>query len=1232
MQFVRNGPDVPERLLQAHEDCRVVFFCGSGISFPAGLPGFSGLVKQLSDHFGYLSPEQANAIEAKQYDRAVGLLERDVAGGRQIVRRKIADILKPDLNRPRATDTHRALLELARHNQQQARLITTNFDRLFEHVIVEDDLTIGSFEAPLLPIPKQRWDGLVYLHGLLPEDPDDRGLDNLVVSSGNFGLAYLLERWAARFVTELFQNFTVCFVGYSIDDPILRYMTDALAADQQRGEAPTEMFAFGCYSKGKEVSCSNEWRAKNVTPILYKSYWRHAYLHRTLRKWADDHRDGVLGKERIVFDYAGRHPSMSTNEDDFVSRMLWALSDPSGLPAKRFATFDPAPTLDWLDSLNDNRFGHDHLIRLSPWMALAGNGLNCGLDQVTRHLVDWLTRHLNNPKLFFWLAKQGGRPHPDFQRKLSNRLIHLAKLEDSKHTEELNKIRENAPDAIPDAPMRVLWDLLFSGLVKSHGQDLSSDDWLIRFNNEGLTTALRLELRALLSPRVSYSEPFNWPAQLDDGGEEDTHSRTLSDIISCEIVLSKYSIHDTLYELRDNRHWTTAQPVLLSDFTGLLRDVLDLKREMGGADDWSDESYFDRPSISEHSQNRDRHDWTVLIDLTRDAWLKTATRSCECARHAAENWSRIPYPLFRRLAFFAAANGNIIASDQALEWLLADEGWWLWSNETHWEAMRLLATLAPRLNSEGLAKLEQAILSGPPRNMFVTDLQAERWTYIQERGIWRRLAKIDDADVQLAPSARDQMSRLSEKYPDWQLADDEREEFPTWRPSGLRVPERLPREPDKLINSLRENPGSGFREDDWSKICRDEFELASSALIALANQGIWPEGRWRKALSQWTEDELTQDSWSRMAPVIAKMPESTLYQIRYGLSWWLEELAKTVEGQEETFYRLCDRLLKLAYEVADDSNDHVNKAINHPVGHVTEALLNKWYRSEPQANQGLVEPIRDRFTCLCSTSAQKYRHGRVMLGANMWWLFLVDPLWTVKFMLPHFDWGSKETEAGPMWEGFLWTSNFYEPLMEHLKPAFLETANHFDQLGGHKQRFASLLTFGALEPRDFCTNTEMKHALSSLPTEGLEQVSASLVKLINSVGDKRSNYWENRVAPFLRDIWPKSADRLTEQVSANLARACIAAGDAFPDALKEIEPWLKPLNHPHRIACELHSSKLIAQFPELTLDLLRRIYRDQAQLFPNELAKCLTRIKSAKSELSEDHRFEYLDKILSKSG
>ncbi len=47
VQFVTDGPDIPDALLQAHEEGRVVFFCGAGISYPAGLRDFKWLVEQV---------------------------------------------------------------------------------------------------------------------------------------------------------------------------------------------------------------------------------------------------------------------------------------------------------------------------------------------------------------------------------------------------------------------------------------------------------------------------------------------------------------------------------------------------------------------------------------------------------------------------------------------------------------------------------------------------------------------------------------------------------------------------------------------------------------------------------------------------------------------------------------------------------------------------------------------------------------------------------------------------------------------------------------------------------------------------------------------------------------------------------------------------------------------------------------------------------------------------------
>ena len=639
MQFVKGGPDIPERLLQAHEDGRVVLFCGAGVSYPAGLPTFAGLVEQLYTRMRIEpNPVEAEAIKSGQYDTAVGLLEAKVRDGRQAVRQELVDILTPKLAAPNATTTHEALLTLGRDRKDRTRLITTNFDRLFEKVISTTQLRVERFRAPLLPVPKNRWGGLVYLHGLLTEDPSESDLERLVISSGDFGLAYLTERWAARFVSELLRNYTVCFVGYSINDPVLRYMMDALAADRLLGESPPEMFAFGSYSRGKKADRAREWEAKNVTPILYCEHRCHAYLHRTLQAWSRTYRDGARGKEQIVIEYAMARPLASTEQDDFVGRLLWALSDRSGIPARRFAELDPVPSLDWLEPLSKDRFGHADMARfgvppkrtadteiaftltrrpsaydLAPWMALVDSGAGSGRwDKVMVQIARWLMRHLDDPKLLLWLVKHGGSLHEEMVGCIQEKLDELATLERDGDRAELDRIRANAPNAIPRPQMRTLWQILLAGRARTRVDD-HLYLWCKRFNRDGLTTTLRLELRKKLSPRISLREPLPWPIE----DEEDDEPRHMNRLVEADFVLSTNHVLLTLRHRNDEVRWSEALPALLSDFTGLLRDALDLMRELDYADNGTDPSYWSQPSISEHPQNRDSQEWTALIELAR---------------------------------------------------------------------------------------------------------------------------------------------------------------------------------------------------------------------------------------------------------------------------------------------------------------------------------------------------------------------------------------------------------------------------------------------------------------------------------------------------------------------------------------------------------------------------------------------------------------------------------------
>jgi hypothetical protein len=1195
------------------------------------------------------NPVQHAAIKAKQFDTAIGLLEADIVGGRELVRGELAAILSPDVSTKKAKATHEALLTLGKTRDGRTRIVTTNFDRIFEEVIAAESLKVKTYLAPLLPIPKNRWDGLVYLHGLLSATPTASELDQLVVSSGDFGLAYLNERWASRFVSELFRNCIVCFVGYSINDPVLRYMMDALAADRLRGESTSEIFAFGSYSKGHHDERESEWRAKNVTPILYRKHNHHAYLHRTLRAWADTYRDGVRGKERIVVEDAIAKPLASTQQDDFVGRVLWALSDRHGLPAYRFAEMDPVPSIDWLEPLSNTRYHRSDLARFgitpeatgdedltfsltyrpcsyrsAPWMTLVDAGARrAGWDKVMRQLARWLLRHLNNPEALLWLVKRGGQIHDEFIWQLDRRLNELTKLERENDAAELAKIQKGSPDAIPNIFMRTLWRLLLTGRIKTSLDTFDLYRWRDRFNRDGLTPSLRLELREALAPRILLREPFGWSS--DDGVKP--APKRVKDVVDWEVVLSADHANSSLRDLDKDDRWRSALPELLTDANALLHDALDLMRELGGAEDKSDLSYMSQPSIGRHPQNRGFHDWTALIDLARDAWAATAEQSPERAGLIADDWWITPYPLFKRLAFFAAAQGRAISNRTAVEWLTADDGWWLWSVETEREAMRLLVALGPRLEKDAVEKLEQTILAGPPRAMFKREVEAEQWSRIVDRNVWLRLAKLQAAGTNLGESSKDRLKDLIAQYPQWELAADQRDEFPFWMGSGddWRQFVATPRRRRELIEWLRQHPSTDtWQEDDWRRRCRDDFATTACALYALTREDFWPTDRWREALQAWSEDKLLQQSWRYMAPVLANAPAETLQDLAHPLSWWLEAIAKTFEGHEPEFFTLVQRILSLDEQDGSDAAGFVTRAINHPIGHATEAMLRWWYRQSLEDDQGLPAAIKSTFTEICDTRIGKFRHGRVLLAAHVIALFRVDQSWAERNLLLLFDWQRSEIEARAAWEGFLWSPRLYRPLMELLKPAFLDTAGHYAELGEPGRQYASLLTFAALDPGDTFTLTELASATASLPPEGLHDAAQALVRTLEATVDQRAEYWTNRVEPYIRRIWPKTSPSISRSIAASFGRLCIAAEGKFPEALKLLSPWLVQPSDPGFLVDSLSKSGLCKQFPVDALQFLGVLVSDQPIWFEKELKDCLREIRDADSSLEADPLFQRL--------
>jgi hypothetical protein len=77
MRFLADGPNIPEELLESRDNGNVVFFCGAGISRPAGLPGFADLAEQVVNKLGAPPDSKVRTMLARARQEPDGVLPLD---------------------------------------------------------------------------------------------------------------------------------------------------------------------------------------------------------------------------------------------------------------------------------------------------------------------------------------------------------------------------------------------------------------------------------------------------------------------------------------------------------------------------------------------------------------------------------------------------------------------------------------------------------------------------------------------------------------------------------------------------------------------------------------------------------------------------------------------------------------------------------------------------------------------------------------------------------------------------------------------------------------------------------------------------------------------------------------------------------------------------------------------------------------------------------------------------
>ncbi len=205
------GIDYPDEVIRALLERRLVVFAGAGVSMacPSHLPNFDGLIKEFEHQTGRCR------LDGESYDQYLG--RNDIEHGVNV-----HGVVKRRLNQgvPRPNANHMNLLRLF-GSADDVRLVTTNFDHMFEQACGPIGWSVESFVAPLLPTATD-FKGIVHLHGSLEDH------ERMVLTDTDLGRAYLSEGWASRFLSELVRRYTVLFVGYSSRDLMPRYLLSAI--------------------------------------------------------------------------------------------------------------------------------------------------------------------------------------------------------------------------------------------------------------------------------------------------------------------------------------------------------------------------------------------------------------------------------------------------------------------------------------------------------------------------------------------------------------------------------------------------------------------------------------------------------------------------------------------------------------------------------------------------------------------------------------------------------------------------------------------------------------------------------------------------------------------------------------------------------------------------------------------------------------------------------------------
>jgi hypothetical protein len=664
----------------------------------------------------------------------------------------------------------------------------------------------------------------------------------------------------------------------------------------------------------------------------------------------------------------------------------------------------------------------------------------------------------------------------------------------------------------------------------------------------------------------------------------------------------------------------------------LLQQAMELFELFGRVGRTEDAIHRQRSSIRPHDQNIGHQNWSVLVDLLREAFRCLVEEARSEALILVRLFSTREYPLFRRFALYSYEEFSLPKAEYLLKHLLRNPGAWIWATSIQVELFQALPKLWDTLATEDQTRLAETIVEGPPRNKYREDISGDEWTRLRDRAIWNRLVRIRrSSEHDLTSSALERLEEIEERFPEWEYGGTEKEDFPFWTEVGWGYETDYPAESlldrsdeeivDILINHERQRRGL---VESWRGAVKLDPSRTNVILEMLHEKRAYPEDIWKSSIRGFRDVEVQEEVHAHFLVLIRQLPNDFVEALTNPLSSLLETIAKAgVDELEDILLALWDRLWPTAveHEVRDDS-DPLNAAINHPAGKLAELLFHLLRGRELVKDSGIDADLHSRIEAILETRGDGARLARTIVASRLARLYFLESDWTEEWVVPLFDWTSSD-ESRFAWSGYLWSPTMRPDLWPTMKPYFLSTFEYLDQLRERAQKsLAVLLVAIAVEGEQTLSDKEARHTLRQLDEQGRTEVARWIVRRLEGADERAETLWTERIGPWVNAAWPQEAELRSPQTSVSLSWAAIEAGDAFPEAVDVIASRVTTLDRPASVLDRLAESGRPDSHPESSLQLLDILiddisFRHEAE----DLQRCLEEISTSDPSLAEDPRY-----------